>query len=76
MSRSLRTASWFVGVLVGSIDRLALALVVFFDASVLKPRLEARVSEGLGRVAKVGVRVSVRFSPGLQITLEDVQIRN
>lgn len=76
MSKSLKTASWFIGALIGLMGLAAVALVFFIDTPVFKPRFEATVSRVLGMDVKVNGRLGVEFSPGLLLTLEDVRIHN
>jgi uncharacterized protein involved in outer membrane biogenesis len=75
MSKSkiiLFAVSGFVALLVLG----AVALLLFVDANVYKPRLEAAASETLGMEVRVGGRMGIGFFPGLLVTLGDLHIRN
>lgn len=73
MSKSLKI---ILGVVVGLIVLIAVALLLFVDADAYKPRLEAAASEVLGMEVRVGGRMGIGFFPSLSVTLEDVHIRN
>ncbi len=76
MSKSLKiilfTVSGFVVILV----LVAMALYYFVDINSYKPRLEAAASEASGMEVRVGGKMGIGLFPGLQVTLDDVQIRN
>ena len=76
MSRSLKVILFAVGGFVGLLVLVALALLLFVDANAYKPRLEAAASGALGMDVSVGGRLGIGFSPGLHLTLQDVNIRN
>lgn len=76
MSRSLKIILFTVGGFVGLLVVAVLALLFFTDANVYKPRLTAAASEALGMEVSVDGNLGIGFFPGLQVTLEDVHIRN
>ncbi|MGA9666757.1 MAG: AsmA family protein [Gallionella sp.] len=53
-----------------------MALLFFVNANAYKPRLEAAASNALGMEVRVGGKMGFGLFPGLQVTLDDVQIRN
>lgn len=76
MSKSLKTISFAIGALVGLLVLAAIALLLFLDVNVYKPRFEEAVSEVFGMEVKVGGRLGIGFFPNLLVTLKDVHIRN
>lgn len=76
MSKSLKIILFDVGGLVALLVLVAVALLLFVDANAYKSRLEAAASEALGMEVRVGGRVGIGFFPGVDVTLQDVNIRN
>ncbi|MDO8705251.1 MAG: AsmA family protein [Sulfuricaulis sp.] len=76
MSKPLKIILFAVGGFVGLLILVAVALLVFVDINVYKPRLEVAASRALGMEVRVGGRLGVGFFPGLHVTLQDVHIRN
>lgn len=76
MSKSLKIILFAVSGFVGVLVFVALALLLFVDATAYKPRLEAVASKTLGMEVSVGGRLGIGFFPGLNVTLEDAHIRN
>jgi len=76
MSKPLKIILFVVGGLVGLLILVAVALLVFVDINVYKPRLEVAASRALGMEVRVGGRLGIGFFPGLHVTLEDAHIRN
>jgi AsmA protein len=76
MSKSLKITFFAVGVFLGFLVLITVALRLFVDVNAYKPRLEAAVSEAAGMEVRVGGRLGIGFFPGLFVTLEDVHIRN
>jgi uncharacterized protein involved in outer membrane biogenesis len=76
MSKSLKiilfAGSGFVVILV----LVAIALHFFLDIDSYKPRLEAAASDALGMEVRVGGNMGISLFPGLQVTLDGVQVRN
>ena len=62
--------------LVGLLVLVAVALLLLVHVIVTKPRLEAAASAALGMEVKVGGKVGVGFLPALDVTLQDMHIRN
>jgi uncharacterized protein involved in outer membrane biogenesis len=54
----------------------AVALVLFLDVNMLKPRLEAVASDALGMEVRIGGRLGIGLFPGFHITAADLRIRN
>jgi len=76
MSKPLKNISFAVGVLIGLLVLVAIALRLFFDINAYKPQIEAAASRTLGMEVSVGGRLGIGFFPGLLVTLEDMHIRN
>jgi AsmA protein len=76
MSKPLKIILFAVGGLVVFLVLVAVALLLFVDANAYKSRLEAAASEALGMEVRVGGRVGISLFPGVDITLQDVNIRN
>lgn len=76
MSKPLKIILFAVGGLVVLLVLVAVALLLFVDANAYKSRLEAAASEALGMEVRVGGRVGLGFFPGVDVTLQDVNIRN
>jgi len=76
MPKPLKIILFAVGGLVVLLVLVAVALLLFVDANAYKSRLEAAASEALGMEVRVGGRVGIGFFPGVDITLQDVNIRN
>ncbi len=76
MSKSLKIILFAVGGLIGLLVLAAVAVLLFVDANVYKPRLEAAASGALGMEVRVGGQLGIGFSPGLYVRLKDVHIRN
>jgi uncharacterized protein involved in outer membrane biogenesis len=75
MPTSLKILLFAIGGLVAFLVLVALTLLLFGDVSA-KSRLEKAASDALGMEVTVGDRLSIRFFPGLHVTLEDVHIRS
>ena len=75
MPRSVKIILFAVGGFVGLLILVAVALLVFVDINVYKPRLEVAASRALGMEVRVGGRLGIGFFPGLHVTLQDVHIR-
>ncbi|ALC17296.1 AsmA family protein [Desulfuromonas soudanensis] len=75
MSKALKITLIAAGVFLGGLLLLAIFLL-FVDLEAFKPRLEAAASSALGMEVSVGGRLGGGLSPGLHLTLKDVQIRN
>lgn len=76
MSKSQKIILYTVGGLAGLLVIIAAALHFFVDANAYKSRLEAAASDALGMEVRVGGKMGFSLFPGLQITLDDVHIRN
>ncbi len=76
MSKPLKIILFAVGGFMGLLILVVVALLVFVDINVYKPRLEAAASRALGMEMRVGGRLEIGFFPGLHVTLQDVKIRN
>jgi AsmA protein len=76
MSKPLKTISFVIGGFIGLLVLTAIALLVFLNTNTFKPRFEAAVSEIFGMEVNVGGHLGVGFFPRLQVTLNDVHIRN
>jgi uncharacterized protein involved in outer membrane biogenesis len=76
MSKSQKIILYTIGGLVGLFVIIAAALHIFVDANAYKPRLEAAASDALGMEVKIGGKMGFSLFPGLQVTLDDVHIRN
>ncbi len=76
MSKSQKIVLYVIGGLVGLLVIIAAALHFFVDANAYKPRLEAAVSDALGMEVRVGGKIGFSLFPGLQVTLDDLQIHN
>jgi uncharacterized protein involved in outer membrane biogenesis len=62
--------------LIGLLILISVALIIFIDTSVYKPRMERAASDALGMEVRVGGRVGIGFFPGLQVKFDDIYIRN
>ena len=76
MSKTLRAITYTAGAFIGLIVLAAVALSLFLNINGYKPRLEAAVAAVTGMEVSVNGRLGIAFFPGLQVTLEDVHIRN
>jgi len=76
MSKSRKIILFAISGFVAVFVLVTAALLLFVDANVYKPRLEAAASGALGMEVRVGGRLGIGFLPGLLVTLEDVHIRN
>ena len=76
MSKSRKIILYTIGGLAGLLVIIAAALHFFVDANSYKPRLEAAASDALGMEVRVGGKMGFSLFPGLQVTLDDVHIRN
>jgi AsmA protein len=76
MSKSRKILLYAIGGLAGLLVIIAAALHFFVDANSYKPRLEAAASDALGMEVRIGGKTGFSLFPGLQVTLDDVQIRN
>ena len=76
MSKSQKIILYSISGFVGLLIIIAVALLFFVDANAYKPRVEAAASDALGMEVKVGGKMGFSLFPGLQVTLDDIQIRN
>ncbi len=76
MSRPLRTLCFVATGVLALALLAALGLLFFVDANAHKPRLEAAVSKAIGLELSIGGPIVLGWSPGLRVTLTDVQVRN
>jgi uncharacterized protein involved in outer membrane biogenesis len=76
MSKSFKRIIFVIAGVIGLLILISVALLFFVDAGVFKPRLERVASEALGMEVRVGGRLGITFFPELQITLDDVHVRN
>jgi uncharacterized protein involved in outer membrane biogenesis len=76
MQRSRRVLLLAATGLVGALVLAGAALIFFVDANVYKSRLEAAGSSALGMEVSVTGGVASRLLPGLNLTLDDVHVRN
>ncbi|MBU1394830.1 MAG: AsmA family protein, partial [Gammaproteobacteria bacterium] len=76
MTKTLKAITYAAGGLIGLLVLAAIALSLFLDINAYKPRLEAAVAAVTGMEVSVNGRLGVDFFPGLQVTLEDLHIRN
>jgi len=76
MSKSQKIILFAIAGLVGLLVIIAAALYLFADVNAYKPRVEAAASDALGMEVRVSGKMGIDLFPGLQVTLDDVQIRN
>jgi AsmA protein len=76
MANKRKIALFAAGGLFALLILAAVALVLFVDVNVDKPRLEAAASDALGMEVRIGGRLGIGLFPGFHVTLEDVRIRN
>lgn len=76
MSKSLKYILFAIGGFIGLLIFICVALFIFVDTSVYKPRLEKAASEALGMEVRIGGRLGIAFSSNLNLRLDDVHIRN
>jgi AsmA protein len=76
LSKSQKIILYTIGGLAGLLVIIAAGLHFFVDANAYKPRVEAAASDALGMEVRVGGKMGFSLFPGLQVTLQDVQIRN
>lgn len=76
MSKSKKIILYAIGGLLGLLVIIAAAMHFFVDANAYKPRLEAAASDAVGMEVRVGGKIGFSLFPGLQVTLDDVHIRN
>ena len=76
MSKSQRIILYTIGGIAGLLVIIAAALHIFVNANAYKPRLEAAASDVLGMEVSIGGKMGFSLFPGLQVTLDDVHIRN
>jgi AsmA protein len=76
MSKSFKIIFLAVSGFVALLISIAVALIVFVDASAYKPHLEATASAALGMEVRIDGRLGIGFFPGLLLTLRDVHILN
>jgi uncharacterized protein involved in outer membrane biogenesis len=76
LSKSQKIILYTIGGLVGLLVIIAAALHFFVDANAYKPRVEAAASDALGMEVSVGGKMGFSLFPGLQVTMNDVRIRN
>lgn len=76
MSKSLKAIAFAVGALIGLLVLAGGVLFVFLDINAYKPRIEAAASGMTGMEVRVGGRLGIGFFPSVQVTLDDVHIRN
>jgi uncharacterized protein involved in outer membrane biogenesis len=76
MSRTPRILLFAAIGLAGLAAVLTAGMVFLWDANANKARVETAVSQALGMELKVAGTMGIAFSPGLLVTLADVQVRN
>jgi uncharacterized protein involved in outer membrane biogenesis len=76
MSKSLKIILYTIVGFVAILALVAMAMHYFVDINSYKPRLEAAASDALGMEVRVGGKMGFSLFPGLQVTLDDVHIRN
>lgn len=76
MSKPLKFSVMVAGGLVVLLACVAVALVLFLDADVYRPRLEAAASQALGMDVKIDGRLGIDLFPGLNLTMENVLLGN
>jgi uncharacterized protein involved in outer membrane biogenesis len=76
MSKSHKIILYTIGGFAGLLVIIAAALHLLVDANAYKPRLEAAASDALGMEVSIGGKMGFNLFPGLQVTLDDVHIRN
>jgi AsmA protein len=76
MTKSLKAITYAAGAFIGLLVIVGFALWLFLDINAYKPRLEAAVAAVTGMEVSVNGRLGIGFFPGLQVTLEDLHIRN
>ena len=76
MTQTRKAILYAAGLLIGLLVIVALALALFRDLNPYKARIEAAATDALGMEVSVGGHVGIGFFPGLQVTLEDLHIRN
>ena len=76
MTKTRKATLYAAGVLIGLLVIVALALVLFLDLNAYKSRIETAASDALGMEVSVGGPLGIGFFPSLQVTLEDLHIRN
>ena len=77
-AKTLRVLLFAVGGVIGLLLLTGIAFALLVDANSYKSRIEAAASQASGmKVAIEGnVGMSLSFSPGLRITLENVRVQN
>ena len=76
MSKSLKIILYSIVGFVAILALVAMAMHYFVDINSYKPRLEAAASNALGMEVRVGGKMGFGLFQGLQVTLDDVHIRN
>jgi AsmA protein len=76
MAKKRKIALFAAGGLFALLILAAVALVLFVDVNVHKPRLEAAASDALGMEVRIGGRLGIGLLPGFHVKVEDVRIRN
>lgn len=76
MTKTLKVITYAAGAIIGLFVIGALALSLFLDSNAYKPRIEAAASDALGMDVSIGGGLGIGFFPGLQLTLDDLHVRN
>jgi uncharacterized protein involved in outer membrane biogenesis len=76
MTKTLKAITYAAGAIIGLLAIVALALSLFLDINAYKPRIEAAALAVTGMEVSIGGRLGIGFFPGLQVTFEDLHIRN
>lgn len=76
MTKTFKAITYAAGAFIGLLVIVGFALSLFLDLNAYKSRIEAAASDTLGMEVSVGGRLGIGFFPGVQVTLEDLHIRN
>lgn len=76
MSKSKKIILFSIGGILVLLVLIAVTLRYFVDADAYKPRLQAAAAEALGMDVSIDGRLGIGFFPGMQLTMNDVHIRN
>ncbi len=76
MTKPLKKILFAIAGLLGLLILIPVVLFWFVDTNVYKSRLERAASAALGMEVRVGGRLGIAFSSGLQVRLADVHIGN
>ena len=76
MTKTLKAITYAAGAFIGLLVIVGFALSLFLDLNAYKSRIEAAASDTLGMEVSVGGRLGIGFFPGVQVSVEDLHIRN